>query len=797
MGSVIAWCQSYYGQCDVPPPNQHFTAVAAGADHSIGLKSDGSIVAWGMNTHHECDVPEPNTDFKAIGAGRYFSMGIKSNGSIVAWGNNQYGQCDVPSPNTGFIAVTGGDQHSLGLKSDGSVVVFGSDYWGVKDIPTPNSGFVDIAMGFVHCLGLRSDGSIVTWGGNNGNGELDVPSPNEGFIAVGAGSQHSLGVKSNGSVVAWGSNNKGQCDVPDPNSGFVKVSGGYEHSIGLKSGGFTAAWGENVNGQSNDPVPNSALLAVAAGGWHNLALKADPPSMATGPATLIESSSATLNGQVTDAMGDDVSRGFSWRELKYPPGPWTEWTDSGPHREGAYSHPVSSLRPDTDYEYRAWAQNGGGRTDGNVVVFKSEAETPTAQDTWFIAEGSTNWGFETYISVVNPNSAAVTVDLTYMPTDGANKTQAVTLPAGSQATVYPRELLGAEDFSTRVVCRGSKTIAVDRTMEWRGQGAPAAERHTSVGVTAPSRTWYLPEGSTNWGFETWLLVQNPNDARAKCAVTYMVEGEGPKTVNHEVPANSRATFSMSEDIGNKDASIEVTSDRPVISERAMYRNNRREGHESIGATTPSSDCYLAEGTTDWGFTTYLLLQNPDVTENKVNITYMTPQGAVPHPQNPVSMPPHSRKTIRVNDFLPAKDFSTRVSGEKPLIAERAMYWDSGTGEACHDSIGMSSPHMIFYLPDGQAGSDVETWTLVQNPNGVPVEVTVFYLTSDGKGDIGRDETIPANSRRTFNMAEHSQLSGRASIIVAVKPGARPVMVERAMYWNARAAGAGTIGGSGD
>ena len=53
-----------------------------------------------------------------------------------------------------------------------------------------------------------------------------------------------------------------------------------------------------------------------------------------------------------------------------------------------------------------------------------------------------------------------------------------------------------------------------------------------------------------------------------------------------MPANSRATFDMSKDIGNKDASIKVESDLPVIPERAMYRNNRREGHDSIGMSSP-------------------------------------------------------------------------------------------------------------------------------------------------------------------------------------------------------------------
>jgi hypothetical protein len=124
-----------------------------------------------------------------------------------------------------------------------------------------------------------------------------------------------------------------------------------------------------------------------------------------------------------------------------------------------------------------------------------------------------------------------------------------------------------------------------------------------------------------------------------------------------------------------------------------------------------------------------------------------------------------------------------------------MYWNSPAGEACHDSIGMSTPAMTFYLPDGEATSDTETWTLVQNPNGTDEEVTITYMTPAGTGNVVKTETIPANSRRTFNMAQHSGLSGRAAIMVKAKAGTRPIMVERAMYWDNRCAGTDTIGGS--
>jgi len=231
----------------------------------------------------------------------------------------------------------------------------------------------------------------------------------------------------------------------------------------------------------------------------------------------------------------------------------------------------------------------------------------------------------------------------------------------------------------------------------------------------------------------------------------------------------------------------------------MYKNGRREGHDSIGTTNPASDCYLAEGTTAWGFTTYVLVQNPSTVACDVTLTYMTPTGAVP--QAAFSMPARSRKTIRVNDVpgMGNTDFSTRVHGSKPIITERAMYWGAGTalGEACHDSIGMAAPHKTFYLPDGQADTNTETWTLVQNPNSTAVTVDITYLTPSGAGDVTRTETIGANSRKTFGMQEHSHLTGRASIVVTSKSAGKKIMVERAMYWNNRGAGTDTIGGYSD
>ncbi|HPS02141.1 MAG TPA: hypothetical protein PLA90_11415, partial [Candidatus Sumerlaeota bacterium] len=80
-----------------------------------------SIAAWGANRNFQCGTPSPNNNFLALAAGGQHSMGLKSDSSIVAWGDRVYGQCRVPLPNRDFVALAAGYRHSLGLKSDGSI----------------------------------------------------------------------------------------------------------------------------------------------------------------------------------------------------------------------------------------------------------------------------------------------------------------------------------------------------------------------------------------------------------------------------------------------------------------------------------------------------------------------------------------------------------------------------------------------------------------------------------------------------------------------------------------------------
>jgi len=315
-GSIVAWGWNNYGQCNIPEPNSGFIAIAAGADHSLGLKQDGSIVAWGWNNHGQCNIPSPNSGFVAVAAGCYHSLGLKQDGSILAWGDNYFGQCDVPSPNSGFIAIAAGFGNSLGLKQNGSIAAWGWIAFGQCNIPSPNSGFIGISTGRQpHSLGLKQDGSIVAWGFNV-VGQCNVPSPNSGFIAIAAGFLHSLGLKQDGSILAWGDNYFGQCNIPSPNSGFIAIAAGADHSLGLKQDGSIMAWGNNNYGQCNIPSPNTGFVAVAAGDGHGLGLRGGQLATAFRILYSLPGRAGNVGPGLLDVMGSGFKVGATLKLVK-------------------------------------------------------------------------------------------------------------------------------------------------------------------------------------------------------------------------------------------------------------------------------------------------------------------------------------------------------------------------------------------------------------------------------------------------------------------------------------------------
>lgn len=272
-GTVVAWGSNADGKLGTgtsgglfPTPQTvagltSVTAIAAGLDHALALRSDGSVWAWGQNdvcqlgqndtTSRDTATQVPGlTNVTAIAAGGAHSFALRSDGAVFAWGWNANGQLGLGSVSTaactparvtaldgrGVVELSGGGFHSLARTSLGAVLGWGSNSGGQTGSGTPGSGNVlaptvvsgllgvtAIAAGDTHSVALRNDGTIRTWGNNSagrlGNGasgvtqSTSVPQvPNVGTVtAIAAGTNHTLVVLQDGRVGCFGSNFTSQC----------------------------------------------------------------------------------------------------------------------------------------------------------------------------------------------------------------------------------------------------------------------------------------------------------------------------------------------------------------------------------------------------------------------------------------------------------------------------------------------------------------------------------------------------------------------------------------------------------
>ncbi len=256
------------GQTGIPFGLSDVTAIAAGDQHCLALRSNGSVVGWGQVWGGAATPPAGLSGVVAIAAGRDHSLALKSDGTVVGWGHAR-GSATAPAGLNGVVAIAAGRDHSLALKSDGTVVGWGRWWSDMPGPPADLSGVAAIAARGNHGIALMSDGRIRSWG----QGASGAPAEVVGATAIAAGDYHGLALKRDGTVVGWGQNWAGAATPPEGLSGVVAIAAGAYHSIALKSNGTVVCWGYNSQGETDTPAGLTGVTAISAGEYFSLALK--------------------------------------------------------------------------------------------------------------------------------------------------------------------------------------------------------------------------------------------------------------------------------------------------------------------------------------------------------------------------------------------------------------------------------------------------------------------------------------------------------------------------------------------
>jgi hypothetical protein len=283
------------------------SAIAAGAYHSLALRSDGTVATsgwvdqwndWGQKT-----IPAGLSNVVAISAGCFHNLALRSDGTVVAWGRNDSGQVTLPVGLDNVVAIAAGGAHSLALRSDGTVVAWGSNDYSKVALPAGLDNVVAIAAGGYHNLALRSDGTVVAWGDND-YGQTSVPAGLSNVVAINAGYMQSLALRSDGTLVSLG---YGQATIP---AGLTAA--GFFHSLELRSDGTVVGWDQD--GQMSVYVPATVSGSVDTNTHGNYVLTYSATNFLGG------SSSTTRTVVVLPTLTYTAgAHGFQWRHLMEDP----------------------------------------------------------------------------------------------------------------------------------------------------------------------------------------------------------------------------------------------------------------------------------------------------------------------------------------------------------------------------------------------------------------------------------------------------------------------------------------------
>jgi uncharacterized protein len=460
---------------------------------------------------------------------------------------------------------------------------------------------------------------------------------------------------------------------------------------------------------------------------------------------------------------------------------------------------IIAPRPDETGDTTITITVSDGEAEASASFRLTVSPSPSTRLTWFLAEGATGDFFDEDLVIANPNAAEVPVTLTFFQENAPSVTETRTLPARSGVTLRVDTLPGLEAAaaSVEVSSDNGLPLAVERTQFW---GAGSYGGHTETAVAGPATRWYFAEGAQGF-FDTFLLVANPHATPVDVTLTFLREGEVPVTTTVSVAPFSRKTVPASSipDLASRAFSIVVDAPLPVVAERAMYFGTTATrswsgGGAAAGASAPSSTWYFAEGATGSFFDTFILLMNPDETEARVTMRYLLDSGETI--DVPKIVPARGRLTVSIDSEadprLQSAAMATVVASDRPIVAERSVYWATAEGAEpwgeSHTSQGAAAAAPRWALAEGRSGGalNFHTYVLLANPGAQAAEVTVRFLPESGEA-IAKTYTVPALSRVTIDVSsEAPALRDRSFVTVIETNDSTPIVVERSMYWDGSA-----------
>jgi hypothetical protein len=132
--------------------------------------------------------------------------------------------------------------------------------------------------------------------------------------------------------------------------------------------------------------------------------------------------------------------------------------------------------------------------------------------------------------------------------------------------------------------------------------------------------------------------------------------------------------------------------------------------------------------------------------------------------------------------------ATRVQSNIPVVVERAQYWPGPPSQwyEAHNAFGVTAAGTAWGLAEGQTGrfEAANSYLLLANNTNTAASVTIDFIR-EVDVPVTRTFNVPANSRFNVSVGPGNTVPElNDERFGAVVTSTVPIVVERALYWNA-------------